>query len=348
MIQETTPLVSIILPTYNRLNLLKKALKSVINQTYKNVEILIGDNCSTDGTEEYCIELAQKDNRIKYHKNDTNIGPFLNSNEIIKRVKGDYFIFLNDDDWLDSDYIEQSMTFLLNNPEYNFVSPSTILYKDEYTREKKCHIPILNQEDPVERIIEFVRTYWVTDVVTGVFKTEILNNMLNIDHFCFLSRLPEDVIFMLKYLASGKAMILSNTHYNKLNNGITRKLEETPKQLYYTEGYKYKNLTLRTFLDAVNFNITKAINEDKIFAYYLTKDEIKQVCIRLHKTLILDICYSKYKQNKKEVKQYIKRHPLFFLRKEFYKKIKKYKITKAIYRKKETTHKKIIMEINNG
>ena len=65
---DNKPLVTIILQTYNRRNTLETALNSATGQTYGNIEILIGDNCSEDGTEEYCRQETAKDSRIKYFR----------------------------------------------------------------------------------------------------------------------------------------------------------------------------------------------------------------------------------------------------------------------------------------
>lgn len=320
------PLVSIILPTYNRRDMLEYALLSALNQTYKNIEIIIGDNCSQDDTENFCNEWQHKDNRIKYYRQNRNIGPFANTDNLLSKISGEYFVFLNDDDWLDLDYVEQSLVFLEENPSYVFASPSTILYKDRYTREKKCYNPLLSQDVPVERIKEFLKTYWDTDIVTGLFRTNVVRKMQEIDKYCFLARLPEDVIFMLKYLAFGKAHIITTTHYNKLNNGATRVLHDTPDNFYYTEGYINKDILMKNFHFSCASNIVKALKNDKIFHYYLTKNEIEEASKIIYQNIWLNINEYKYKKIKKSLKVFIKRHPLFFTKKRFYWILKKCKI----------------------
>ena len=68
------PLVTVGLPTFNRKNLLERALNSVLNQTYKNIDILVSDNHSDDGTEEIMLEYAKKDSRIRYFRQEKNQG----------------------------------------------------------------------------------------------------------------------------------------------------------------------------------------------------------------------------------------------------------------------------------
>ncbi|AEM22069.1 glycosyl transferase family 2 [Brachyspira intermedia PWS/A] len=94
-----SPLVSVLIPTYNRKDLLKRALDSVLKQTYKNIEIYITDNASTDGTKEFILEYLNNDNRIIYSRREKNIGPLYNGSEAYTHLKGKYAIVLCDDDY---------------------------------------------------------------------------------------------------------------------------------------------------------------------------------------------------------------------------------------------------------
>ena len=113
------PLVSVCLPTYNRPVTLERTLNSIINQTYKNIEIIISDNGSTNQDVKYVIEKFISDTRIKYYRQPVNKGPIFNFNFVLEKVTGEYFMKIADDDWLDTNYIEDCMAFLLNNPGYS-------------------------------------------------------------------------------------------------------------------------------------------------------------------------------------------------------------------------------------
>lgn len=96
------PLISVIIPTYNREELLPKAMMSVISQTYKNWELLIVDDNSTDQTRKVVEQYASNDKRIKYQKNDRNKGPSGARNCGILHSKGEFIAFLDsDDEWFD-------------------------------------------------------------------------------------------------------------------------------------------------------------------------------------------------------------------------------------------------------
>lgn len=104
--------VSIIIITYNRLIYFKQSLESVLNQTYKNKEIIILNNGSTDDTKEYIKGF----NNIKYFENQNNDHTSKRYNDMIKISEGDIIFFLADDDYLfDNDIIEKVMNKFINN-----------------------------------------------------------------------------------------------------------------------------------------------------------------------------------------------------------------------------------------
>src|SRR3972149_139084 len=108
MLSKTHPLITIAIPTYNRADLyLKQAIQCALNQTYSNVEIIISDNCSMDNTE--TVVKNFKDPRIRYFRQEKNIGGNNNFNFCLERAKGEYFLLLMDDDLIDSDFIETCM-----------------------------------------------------------------------------------------------------------------------------------------------------------------------------------------------------------------------------------------------
>jgi len=99
------PLITIGIPTYNRADgFLREVIKSAINQTYSNVEIIVSDNCSTDNTEE--VVKSINNNSVTYYKQPVNLGPQKNFNFLVESAKGDYFLLLHDDDLIDDDFIE--------------------------------------------------------------------------------------------------------------------------------------------------------------------------------------------------------------------------------------------------
>lgn len=113
---NTSPLVSVLIPTYNRKQLLKRALDSVLKQTYKNIEIYITDNASTDGTFEFMQELLKNDKRIIYSRREKNMGGLYNASEAYNHLKGKYGIVLCDDDYfLSNTFFENAVKAMEEN-----------------------------------------------------------------------------------------------------------------------------------------------------------------------------------------------------------------------------------------
>ncbi|WMN61195.1 glycosyltransferase [Pseudoalteromonas xiamenensis] len=93
-----SPLVTVWIPTCNRLKLLKRAVRSVQQQTYENLELFIVDNGSNDGTVEYLHQLAIEDKRVRFHCFDVNRGACCARNYAIEHASGEYATGLDDDD----------------------------------------------------------------------------------------------------------------------------------------------------------------------------------------------------------------------------------------------------------
>ncbi len=99
------PLISIVVPVYQVEKYLKKCIESIIGQTYKNIEIILVDDGSTDGSGELCDKYMEKDNRIiVFHKDNGGLSSARNVG--IDHARGEYIAFVDSDDWIDSRYVE--------------------------------------------------------------------------------------------------------------------------------------------------------------------------------------------------------------------------------------------------
>ena len=124
MTDHQLPLVSLAIPTYNRAdNYLKEAVSSALSQTYKNMEIIVSDNCSTDSTELFFKNIS--DPRLKYFRQNRNIGAINNFNYCLNQAKGDYFLLLQDDDLIDNDFIEVCMRRADFNSDFGIIRTGT-------------------------------------------------------------------------------------------------------------------------------------------------------------------------------------------------------------------------------
>ena len=124
--------VSIILPVYNAVNYIEKTITSVLNQTYKNFELIIVDDGATDGTSEICRNYAQKDYRISYYKQN-NFGTAVARNRGIELAKGEYIAFLDHDD----EYLPHFLEELLEiSEEDDELIKCGVIFREEYINGK--------------------------------------------------------------------------------------------------------------------------------------------------------------------------------------------------------------------
>jgi glycosyltransferase involved in cell wall biosynthesis len=93
------PLVSIYVPTYNRIELLRRALSSVLSQSYQNIEVIVVDDKSSDGTQAFLTEMAKQDVRVKPILKQLNSGACISRNLAIESAKGEFITGLDDDDY---------------------------------------------------------------------------------------------------------------------------------------------------------------------------------------------------------------------------------------------------------
>ncbi|MDD1698140.1 MAG: glycosyltransferase [Methanoregula sp.] len=107
------PLVSVGIPTYNRAEGLKKTLECITAQSFRNLEIIVSDNCSpgTD-TENIVNEFRNHDSRIHYFRRETNRGPAENFAFVLMRATGQFFMWASDDDEWDENFIESCVSLL--------------------------------------------------------------------------------------------------------------------------------------------------------------------------------------------------------------------------------------------
>ena len=128
----------IYITTYNRVQYLKLAIDSILNQSYDNFTLIILDNCSTDGTYEYVLSL--KDSRVKYIRHSQNIGGGANINYAFKNCTSEYFCVFHDDDILNEKIIEKEIEYMEQNKNCMAVSclSNEIDQRGELIKENKC------------------------------------------------------------------------------------------------------------------------------------------------------------------------------------------------------------------
>jgi glycosyltransferase involved in cell wall biosynthesis len=173
-----SPRVSIGVAVYNGERFLPKTLDSLLAQTFTEFEIIICDNCSTDGTEQICLSYAASDDRIQYHRNDTNIGAPRNFNLAATLSRGEYFKWSGADDLCAPTMIERCMEVLEQRPEVVLVYPKTRLIDetgvvvDDYDDRLD-----LQFETPNKRLSHLLWNIWMCNPVFGLIRSNVLRRI---------------------------------------------------------------------------------------------------------------------------------------------------------------------------
>jgi len=125
------PLVSILIPVYNREQLVVRAVRAAMAQTIADIEIIVVDNCSTDGTYDAVAALAAADPRIKLYRNATNIGPVKNWLACAEYATAPYAKILFSDDLIAPTFVERALPSLLS-PECGLVYSYALVGREEW------------------------------------------------------------------------------------------------------------------------------------------------------------------------------------------------------------------------
>lgn len=124
--ENKNPLVSVCTTFFNAERYIYRLLESCLNQTYKNIEVVVVDDESTDNSEMVLREYAARDSRISYYRNSKRVGLAESELQMFRSAKGDFAMMMGADDWLAKDYIEKAIKTFLGHPDAAGVVPKLI------------------------------------------------------------------------------------------------------------------------------------------------------------------------------------------------------------------------------
>jgi glycosyltransferase involved in cell wall biosynthesis len=141
------PRVSIVIPTFNRLGLLREAVESALAQRYVDLEVLVSDNASMDGTREAMSAYAS-DPRFRYYRNETNLGMVGNWRKaVFEYAHGEFFLILSDDDCLlDPDYLSKAMEIVDRNEDVVIVYGNGYILDESSGTRQELRLPFRSLE----------------------------------------------------------------------------------------------------------------------------------------------------------------------------------------------------------
>jgi glycosyltransferase involved in cell wall biosynthesis len=169
------PRVSIGMPVYNCEKFLHQSIGSLLAQTYGDFELVITDNQSTDGSETICREFAAKDKRVRYHRNERNLGGPGNFRRVFSLCAGEYHKWSTADDYWDPTVLEKCVAVLDSHPEVVVAYPKTTLIREtgEFIEHYEDNLD-LHEISPAARFIRLMETVSLCHVHLGVIRRAAL------------------------------------------------------------------------------------------------------------------------------------------------------------------------------
>lgn len=292
---------SIAIPTYNRLELLKMTINSVLDQSYRNFEIIISDNNSGDGTLDYLKELSESDERIVINKNDENVGMVLNWDFCLEMASGDVFLLLSDDDYFgnddvleeiakhfekyDSKVVISDVSILKSGALKSFQNSNEVLYKADVFFEKYLNNDIRVYPCATFYKREYIGVSYSSFGVSLACDACMLADVLNVDDHVVYIRRPLVVYRNHESLSSSHPDVWRGDmqKYKKILNEkgfiASLDLESIFYELNQRGSIQYMSRLLRngryfyffTFLFLNFFNVFSFYNIKYVFSYLFRK-----------------------------------------------------------------------------
>lgn len=199
------PKISVVLPTYNGIKYIKQSIDSVLNQTFSDFELIIIDDCSTDGTGEFLDGYAKEDTRIRVFHNEENLKLPASLNRGFSKANGEYLTWTSDDNWYESDAFEVMVKALDDNPEVGMVYANCL---------------VINEKERVVDAWKLSPPAWIrTGNCIGacfMYRSEVADKVGEYDATMFLA---EDYDYWLRIYENFKMMHLTEFLYRYRTHG---------------------------------------------------------------------------------------------------------------------------------
>ncbi len=230
----SAPRVSVGVPTYNRAASLERAVTSVLRQTYRDLEVVVSDNCSTDTTQEVLARLAAADVRVRIIRQPVNAGGVANFNAVIRELRGELALLVADDDWLDDTYVERCVAELDAHPDVALVAGTSRLHAPDGTVVDGQEIS-LEQPDAGTRVRRFLRTVQDNSVFYGVWRNAALQRAAPLH-----AVLGGDWLLVAAVAFSGRVRSIDTAHVHRALGGTSQSVRHVLAVLGITGGPRWR------------------------------------------------------------------------------------------------------------
>jgi glycosyltransferase involved in cell wall biosynthesis len=290
------PLVSIGIPLCNEEEFIEETLKSVVNQSYRNIEILVSDNFSTDSSYEIAKEAAKSDDRIQLFSHGKNKGPFFNFKFLLDNSNGNYFMWLGGHDTITASFIEEAVEKLESFSSIVAVYPKTGSIVEGVYCDDFIHSDYeVETENVSQQLIKIIKNTRRGSAVHSVYRKEVLKRS-------FFDLNGGDLLIFLKAATYGRFVPSSNLGlYMRVVRSQENKEEQNSRYINY--GFKPEWEWIRSMypfevvanIDEMDFNdklmlLSKVRNEmrryklhswGRIFKYHLKRFKLKTALLVL-------------------------------------------------------------------
>ena len=293
-------LISIVVPVYNVEKYLEKCINSIINQTYKNIEIILVDDGSTDDSGKLCDELKKKDNRIKvFHKKNGGLSDARNFG--IEKASGKYIGFIDSDDFIKEDMYEILYNAIITT-KADLSMCEVIDCYGEIVNVENTHFDTfdLAPEEAIKKVMEAERVS--VHAVSKLYKKSLFDNDLKFE----VGKTAEDAIIMVELFSNCKKIAYV-----------------TAKEYYYI--HRENSITTKKFNPNNGYDVIYAYNKNYDIIknkYPMLLDVAKTRLCWAHFFVLDSMVKSNYKIDMKIVK-YLRNNFLFIMKNKYFTKSRK-------------------------
>ena len=197
------------MPAYNAEAHIGVALESLLGQTCGDVELIVSDNASSDGTRDIVESYVKKDRRIRYERQSANIGANLNYSHVTKRAVGEYFKWASSSDWCAPTFLERCWVELQQQPDAVLAVPRTRLFEGtrDGSRVYENDIEVID-ETPSARLRTVMTTMALNNAINGLIRMSALRQTCLIEPY-----LGSDLVLMAHLALLGKFRLVDDELY---------------------------------------------------------------------------------------------------------------------------------------
>ena len=207
------PRITVGIPIYNGADWIGETAASLLGQTFSDLEVVICDNASQDNTREVCLALAERDPRVRYFRNERNLGAPQNFNRCLDYARGEYFKWNSASDLCLPTLLERCIEALESAPDAVLAYSRTQLLWDDGRLENTDDDMELNAERPSDRFIRLTENIGLNHVMNGVIRRDAL--MRTALHGAFYS---SDICLMAELCLYGKFVQIPEYLFQRRNS----------------------------------------------------------------------------------------------------------------------------------